>query len=184
MSEHGHALFELIERAERRLRDHINHQFTRHAVLETLVQHLDELIAASRKLKDERASLVSDRDAQKGRADKAEADLSALQAQVADDEAKAGAAADEIGAEATAEAPQSVTITAPTTAPSDTVVVQGPTPDVGSTVSGPGVNATVTDVAPSGPGISTVTLDTPTTADHSGDGSETLTVSAPAASAS
>ena len=180
----GHSLFQQLEHAAARVRDHFND----HPLWEPIVQHLDDLISASRKLKDERAILLVDRDAERARADKAEGELATLKAQVVDDEAKAEAAAKEVLAEVDAEAPGKaveVTVAAPTTAPTVTIPVSAEVAAntaVGSVLAGPGVSdgATVTGTTDNHPqtGGPALTIDDATTADHVGG--ETLTITAPA----
>jgi hypothetical protein len=75
-----------------------------------------------------------------------------------------------------------VTVSAPVAGQSSSVPVSGATSDpvVGSAVAGDAI-AGGTTVAP-GSTASTIVLSQPTTADHTGDGTETLTITAPAAS--
>ena len=171
----GFHLLNEFERGAHQLRALV----AQHTFKEILMENLDNLIDKFHALKGERADLVIDRDAQKARADKAETDLKALQDQIAADEAKVKAALDDVSAEVEAEKPVSVAVSAPTTAPATTIPVTADQPvATGSTVSGPGIADGTTVTASDG---SSVTLSQPTVADHSGDGSETLTVVAPAA---
>ena len=142
-----------------------------HPLWEDIMSGLTDLIANSLKLKDERAALLVDRDAEKARADKLEADLAALKAQVASDESKAADAAKVIGDEADAEAPQSPAAPTPVTVTTDIPagvtslpITSTTAPVVGSTVTGDAIQAgtTVAD----GTTSSTLVLDTPTVADH------------------
>ena len=78
-----------------------------------------------------------------------------------------------------APASTTVTVSAPVTAPATVLPIDTDTiVPAGSTVSGPGIAAGTTVSSST---ATTVTLDTPTTADDVGDGSESLTVT-PAAS--
>ena len=79
--------------------------------------------------------------------------------------------------------PVSTTVSAPVSAPAIIIPVASTSGVVeGATVSGPGITegTTVVDVNHV---ASTVTLSDPTTADHTGDGTETVKVSSPATSA-
>ena len=97
----GHHLIAELEDGIHSFRSHV----AQHTWTNIAMELLDDLITAGQKLKAERADLVTDRDAQKARADKAEADLKALQDQTAADEAKVKAALDEMSAEVEAEKP-------------------------------------------------------------------------------
>lgn len=101
--------------------------------------------------------------------------------------------ADVATASAADTASSQVTVATATAAGADTVAVTGPVDAsmVGSVIAGPGVpdGATVKDVILSqsevdGDSLHSIVLSAPTTADHVGDGTETLTIASPAAAGS
>lgn len=189
---HDHHAFADLEIKVERARAFLTKRFRTHHLWEIMMQYLDDLITEVGKLKTSRSDLKADRDAQKARADTAEAALAVLEKQVADDEDKAKAALADVSAEVDAEAPAApvtASVAAATTAPTQTVVVTGDAPiPVDSTLSGPGLadGTTATDVstttAVDGSTVSTVSLSQPTIDDHVGDQSETI-VATPAAAA-
>ena len=92
-------LYDNLERGVCELRKHFNG----HRVWEAILSALDDLISDARKLKAERGTLTASLAAQTARADKAESDFTALQAERDADEKKAADAAAELEAEIAAE---------------------------------------------------------------------------------
>ena len=79
----------------------------RHAIaikLEEAMTHLSDLIDNGKKLASERSALTANRDAEKARADAAEAHVADLQAKIDADDATAAAAADDLAKEIATEA--------------------------------------------------------------------------------
>ncbi len=133
----------------------------------TTQQILDKLTAQGAQID----SLIAARDA------KEQADLDQISSLIDTNGAKVTAALAPAGSGVGS---STVTVVAPTNAPTTVLPVSTDTPPVvGSLVSGPGIASGTTVASAS---ATSITLDTPTTADHSGNGSETLTVTPPAAS--
>ncbi len=107
-----------------RIRDHFRHVIEArdhlHQKLETIMQYLPDLIAMGKSLMAERDGLLTDRDAEKARADSAEKERDDLKAQIATDEASAKDALTTLSTEVDAEKPKTAPVV--TTSPSGATV--------------------------------------------------------------